>query len=65
MALSLPLGPAFSGSPRGAEIAQVITGNLERSGLFQPLNVSAVSDKLQDVNVQPRFPEWQGTGAQA
>ena len=57
--------PAFSGTPRGAEIAQVITGNLERSGLFQPLNVSAVPDKLPDVNVQPRFPDWQATGAQA
>ncbi|HQR90881.1 MAG TPA: Tol-Pal system protein TolB, partial [Caulobacter sp.] len=62
----LPIAvPAFSGTPRGAEIAQVITGNLERSGLFQPLNVSAVADKLPDVNVQPRFPDWQATGAQA
>ncbi|WP_425994884.1 Tol-Pal system beta propeller repeat protein TolB [Caulobacter sp. DWR1-3-2b1] len=62
----LPIAvPAFSGTPRGAEIAQVITGNLERSGLFQPLNVAAVADKLPDVNVQPRFPDWQATGAQA
>jgi len=62
----LPIAvPAFSGTPRGAEIAQVITGNLERSGLFQPLNVSGVPDKLNDVNVQPRFPDWQATGAQA
>jgi len=62
----LPIAvPAFSGSGRGADIAQVITGNLERSGLFQPLNVSSVSDKLPDVNVQPRFPDWQATGAQA
>ena len=62
----LPIAvPAFSGATRGAEIAQVITGNLERSGLFQPLNVSGVADKLTDVNVQPRFPDWQATGAQA
>ncbi len=62
----LPIAvPAFSGSPRGADIAQVITGNLERSGLFQPLNVTGVTDRLQDVNVQPRFPDWQATGAQA
>ena len=57
--------PAFSGGGRGAEISQVISGNLERSGLFQPLNVSNVADKLADVNVQPRFPDWQATGAQA
>lgn len=57
--------PAFSGGGRGADISQVISGNLERSGLFQPLNVSNVADKLTDVNVQPRFPDWQATGAQA
>jgi TolB protein len=57
--------PAFSGGGRGAEIAQVISGNLERSGLFQPLNVQGVQDRLADVNVQPRFPDWQATGAQA
>ncbi|MDB5457186.1 MAG: Tol-Pal system beta propeller repeat protein TolB [Caulobacter sp.] len=57
--------PDFSGAQRGAEIAQVISGNLERSGLFQPLNVASVADKLMDVNVQPRFPDWQATGAQA
>ena len=57
--------PAFSGGGRGAEISQVIAANLERSGLFQPLNVSNVADKLADANVQPRFPDWQATGAQA
>jgi TolB protein len=58
--------PAFSGAGgRGADISQVISGNLERSGLFQPLNVANVADKLTDVNVQPRFPDWQATGAQA
>ncbi|MEH0195380.1 Tol-Pal system beta propeller repeat protein TolB [Caulobacter sp. CCNWLY153] len=57
--------PAFAGAQRGADIAQVISGNLERSGLFQPLNVAGVPDKLTDVNIQPRFPDWQGTGAQA
>lgn len=57
--------PAFSGGGRGAEISQVIAANLERSGLFQPLNVSNVADKLTDANVQPRFPDWQATGAQA
>ena len=37
----LPIAiPAFGGS-QGAEIAQVITGNLERSGLFAPIPQSA------------------------
>jgi len=32
--------PAFSGGGRGADISQVISGNLERSGLFQPLRLT-------------------------
>jgi len=37
----LPIAiPAFSGATRGADIAQVISDNLERSGLFQPLQPS-------------------------
>lgn len=61
----LPIGiPAFSG-PQGAEIAQVITGNLERSGLFAPIPQSAYVEKTMDVNVQPRFPDWKVINAQA
>jgi TolB protein len=57
--------PAFAGAARGAEIAQVITGNLERSGLFRPVNPAGFIEKTLDVNVQPRFPDWKTVGAQA
>ena len=57
--------PTFAGSTRGAEIAQVITGNLERSGLFRPVNPAGFIEKTLDVNVQPRFPDWKTVGAQA
>ena len=57
--------PAFSGATRGAEIASVITGNLERSGLFRPVNPAGFIEKTLDVNVQPRFPDWKTVGAQA
>jgi TolB protein len=61
----LPIAiPAFGGQ-QGAEIAQVITGNLERSGLFAPIPQSAYLDPAMDVNVQPRFPEWKSINAQA
>ncbi|WP_332770018.1 Tol-Pal system beta propeller repeat protein TolB [Phenylobacterium sp.] len=56
--------PAFGGA-RGAEIAQVITGNLERSGLFRPIDQAAFIEKSLDVNVQPRFPDWKSINAQA
>ncbi|WP_309642922.1 Tol-Pal system beta propeller repeat protein TolB [Phenylobacterium sp.] len=61
----LPIAiPGFSGE-RGAEIAQVINGNLERSGLFRPIDQNAFVEKTMDVNVQPRFPDWKAINAQA
>ncbi|MDO8381315.1 Tol-Pal system beta propeller repeat protein TolB [Phenylobacterium sp.] len=61
----LPIAvPAFGGT-RGADISQVITGNLERSGLFAPINPAAFIEKGLDVAVQPRFPDWKAINAQA
>lgn len=61
----LPIAiPAFGGQ-QGADIAQVITGNLERSGLFAPIPPAAHIEKTLDVNVQPRFPDWKVINAQA
>jgi len=61
----LPIAiPAFGGA-QGAEISQVITGNLERSGLFRPIDPNAFIEKSLDVNVQPKFPDWKAINAQA
>jgi TolB protein len=61
----LPIAiPAFNGE-RGADISQVITGNLERSGLFAPIPPAAFIDRNLDVNVQPQFQNWQSINAQA
>ena len=49
----------------GADIAGVITNNLERSGLFRPLPKAAFIEKLSDINVQPRFGDWRIINAQA
>ena len=57
--------PAFGGGQRGAEIAQVITENLERSGLFAPISPSAFPETALDVNVQPQLDGWKQAGAQA
>ncbi len=61
----LPIAIPVFGGQQGAEIAQVITGNLERSGLFAPIPQAAYVEKTLDVNVQPRFPDWQAINAQA
>ena len=61
----LPIAiPAFAGQ-RGAEIAQVITSNLERSGLFAPLDAKTFAPQTLDVSVQPLFTPWKSLNAQA
>lgn len=61
----LPIAiPAFSGGGRGADMAQVISANLERSGLFAPINAAAFPER-PDIAVQPRFEAWRAVNAQA
>ncbi len=50
----------------GRNIAEVITANLERSGLFRPLDPQSFIQKPGDLQAQlPRFIEWRPIGAQA
>lgn len=55
--------PSFRGD-RGAEIAQVITSNLERSGLFRPIDEAAFIERDLDIRFQPRFADWKTINAQ-
>ncbi|MCB9964968.1 MAG: Tol-Pal system protein TolB [Rhodospirillales bacterium] len=50
----------------GRDIADVVTANLRRTGLFDPLNPQAFIQDLRSINVNgPRFPEWRAINAQA
>lgn len=49
----------------GADMAQVITNNLQRSGLFRPLNENSFIEKLTSMQVPPRFADWRVLNAQA
>ncbi len=56
--------PDFAGAqPWGAQIAQVITANLARSGLFRPVDRRAFV--TQGAEATPRFADWRAIGAQA
>ncbi len=57
--------PSFVGGQVGADIAKVIAANLDRSGLFRPLDPSGYPEQNLDVNLQPKFDAWKTTGAQA
>ena len=56
--------PAFGGT-QGADIAQVIAANLQRSGLFRPLDPASFVEKNLTAAVQPRFGDWKTINAQA
>jgi TolB protein len=49
----------------GADIARVLTGDLQRSGLFRPLDPNSFLERNLYVTVQPRFYDWKTIGAQA
>jgi len=57
------------GTPGEAEVAHsvtgIISGNLQRSGLFAPINPQAFVAKVADSDAVPRFPDWRAINAQA
>src|SRR5690242_10608864 len=52
-------------APLGAEIAGVITGDLKRSGLFQPLDPASFTDPPKNTATVPNFGDWKVLNAQA
>jgi TolB protein len=59
--------PEFLGEdPQFAlEVSDVVAADLERSGLFQPLDRAAFIDRPRDLNAPPRFQDWRVINAQA
>lgn len=49
----------------GRDVARVISNDLERSGLFRPIEQKAFIQTAASLANQPRFPEWRVINAQA
>ena len=49
----------------GRDIARVVSANLERSGLFRPLDARAFIRTEASVDFLPRFADWRVINAQA
>ena len=47
------------------DISNVVQADLERSGLFQPLDRASFLEQIRDVNAAPRFPDWRSIRADA
>ncbi|MBI1774761.1 MAG: Tol-Pal system protein TolB [Proteobacteria bacterium] len=49
----------------GRDISEVISANLERSGLFKPIDPKSFVQTPESLKVQPRFADWRVISAQA
>jgi TolB protein len=59
------VGRSASEAQVGRDIAQVVSANLERSGLFRPLDKSAFIQRFASLDEAPRFNDWRILKAQA
>lgn len=59
--------PEFFGDDRqfAAQVTAVVSADLERSGLFRPLDPASFVERLRDLNTAPRFQDWRVINAQA
>jgi TolB protein len=63
---AIPIAIAeFSGGGHAFETSQIVSADLDRSGLFKPINPSAFIDRSATVDTTPRFPDWKVLNAQA
>ena len=65
--IALPDFSSPSGEPvsMGQQIMQVVAADLERSGLFRPIDKNAFIEKNVSGNAIPRFADWRQINAQA
>ena len=56
--------PAVRRPQAGANIAGVVRADLERSGLFRPLDPKAFVEHITDINKVPTFANWRSITAQ-
>jgi TolB protein len=67
MPIAIPAlpGDATNETQAGRDIAGVVSADLERSGLFRPLDPRSFIQNISATDTQPRFPDWRQINAQA
>ncbi|RYE60314.1 MAG: Tol-Pal system protein TolB, partial [Rhizobiaceae bacterium] len=63
--LPIAITDFLSNNELGPQISQVIAADLQRSGLFAPVNKQAFIEKITDPGRAPRFEDWKAINAQA
>ena len=57
--------PDLPGNAVGEDIMRVVSGDLERSGLFKPIDHQAFIEKITEQTAMPRFADWRQISAAA
>ncbi|MBX3566639.1 MAG: Tol-Pal system protein TolB [Rhizobiaceae bacterium] len=55
----------LSGDGIGTEISSIVAADLQRSGLFAPIDKGAFIEKISNPDAAPRFEDWKVINAQA
>ena len=63
--LPIAITDFLSGDQLGTNISNVIAADLERSGLFAPVDKGAFIEKISNPDAAPRFEDWKVINAQA
>src|SRR5262245_37253108 len=59
------LAVATADPASGRNISHIVSSNLQRSGLFAPIDPAAFIERLSTIDALPRFADWRAINAQA
>ena len=59
------LGGGAESSQLAANIADIVAADLERSGLFRPIDRAAFLERISNIDAAPRFRDWRVVNAEA
>jgi TolB protein len=67
MPIAIPkfIGAGADDGDTASAVTQIITANLQRSGLFAPIDPAAYIERIASIDAVPRFPDWRNINAQA
>jgi TolB protein len=67
MPIALPdfIGSGLSDPGMARGVTQIITANLQRSGLFAPIDQAAYLERISNIDALPRYADWRSINAQA
>lgn len=65
IAIAALVGNTETEARAGRDIARVVSADLERSGLFRPLDPRSFLQTAQEAATAPRFPDWRAINATA